>query len=149
MTCGIYLISFESINSVYIGKSIDIENRLKQHELAFKSGTHTKLLQNAYNLSNDYTTKILIESDYLWLDLLEAYYYTKFKSSGKYTLLNLVPLYPKASTKKLTGWLKSGALNVQKSPIDILLELKVLPNTRSGKHRKYPIVRESPIDLRP
>ena len=50
MTCGIYLLSFNDTDDVYIGKSKDIEKRYKEHLYSFNQGTASKKMQNAYNL---------------------------------------------------------------------------------------------------
>lgn len=48
MTCGIYLLSFDKIPQLYVGQSINIEERYKQHIRELRAGTHTKKLQRAF-----------------------------------------------------------------------------------------------------
>lgn len=51
MTIGIYLLSFKDKNEVYVGQSIDIERRFKQHIWELKDNKHTNYrLQDYYNL---------------------------------------------------------------------------------------------------
>jgi len=54
MISGIYRLEFPSGN-YYLGKSVDIEKRWKQHRTALLKGTHTKILQAEYT----YTGRIL------------------------------------------------------------------------------------------
>lgn len=51
MTIGIYLLSFKDNNEVYVGQSIGIERRFKQHIWELKDNKHTNYrLQDYYNL---------------------------------------------------------------------------------------------------
>ena len=49
MTVGIYELIFENTNLKYIGKSINIENRWKQHAEAFRKGKAAALMQQEFN----------------------------------------------------------------------------------------------------
>lgn len=87
MTCGIYIIT-NNINSIfYIGSSLNVENRFKQHKTHLKYNKHcNQKLQHAYNkygldnfdfsilevvkISND----LLIREQY-WVDRLKAVKY--------------------------------------------------------------------------
>jgi group I intron endonuclease len=48
MTCGVYLLSFKNTHKVYVGKSISIEKRYREHLRDFKSESHTYKLMDAY-----------------------------------------------------------------------------------------------------
>jgi hypothetical protein len=73
MTAGIYKLTF-SDGSIYVGKSVNIDKRWKQHAKAFVAGTHTKSMQQAYNKYGEpvYTIIIYCHPDHI--DILENYY---------------------------------------------------------------------------
>lgn len=49
MTIGIYLLYYDNINEVYVGQSVNIERRFKQHKYNLKLGTHcNKKLSDLY-----------------------------------------------------------------------------------------------------
>jgi hypothetical protein len=48
MTSGVYKLTFSS-GREYIGKSVDIESRWKQHADKFRKGTAAKLMQQEYD----------------------------------------------------------------------------------------------------
>lgn len=63
MTCGIYKLSFDKTDKVYIGKSINIEERFKQHLTTFKTGKLSNKLLEARDLYGLPNLTILIECD--------------------------------------------------------------------------------------
>lgn len=73
MKTGIYKITFPSGN-FYIGKSIDIDKRWKQHSDAFVKGKHTKNMQAEYDLYGDYTAEVLFECHEDHIDIIEESY---------------------------------------------------------------------------
>lgn len=48
MTCGIYKLVFSGTNKVYIGQSVNIEKRYKQHICTLRNNEHNHKLQDAY-----------------------------------------------------------------------------------------------------
>lgn len=50
MTIGIYKLSFDWLDKVYIGQSINIEERYKKHLWNLRTGNSSVKLQQAYNL---------------------------------------------------------------------------------------------------
>ena len=48
--CGIYKLNFNGCTKVYIGQSINIEDRYGTHIETMKKGAHTKKLQEAFNI---------------------------------------------------------------------------------------------------
>ena len=71
MTIGIYKLVFTGTDKVYIGQSINIEKRLKQHIAKFKDGTASRKLQLAYNIYGAPKIECLIECDITELTQLE------------------------------------------------------------------------------
>lgn len=63
MTCGIYKISFEGTDSVYIGLSKNIEQRIRGHKHASIHGKEPEKLQQAFNKYPKYYIEILCECD--------------------------------------------------------------------------------------
>ena len=72
MKTGIYCLTFSN-GDTYVGQSVDIENRMKQHTDKFLKGTAAKKMLDAYNKCGMPNAKILIECHKDYLDLLEAY----------------------------------------------------------------------------
>ncbi len=78
MTIGIYCLTFYSTNKVYVGQSIDIERRYKEHLQKLKNNTHTVKLLNAYTTYGVPSIKILCicskESLNMYEDIFIQYY---------------------------------------------------------------------------
>lgn len=61
MTIGIYLLRFKGTDKVYIGQSINIEKRHRDHIKSLKKGDSGKKLQNAYKTYGTPNIEILLE----------------------------------------------------------------------------------------
>lgn len=61
MTCGIYKLNFESTDKVYIGQSVDIEDRFIKHRSSFKRKVASPKLQAGVNEYGMPSVEILIE----------------------------------------------------------------------------------------
>lgn len=61
MTIGIYCLLFQKTHKVYIGKSINIEQRFCSHLSSMRVGTSPKKLQSAYNIYGEPTLEVLSE----------------------------------------------------------------------------------------
>jgi predicted DNA-binding protein (UPF0251 family) len=72
MTCGIYKLTFNGTDKVYIGKSINIEIRYLHHKQALKSKTASIKMQKAYETYGMPSLEILCECDESELYALEA-----------------------------------------------------------------------------
>lgn len=78
--CGIYAIENLVTNKIYIGKSIDIEKRLKEHKASLEQNKHYNIyLQNAWNKygSTNFIFKILEECSKTEINKKEIYYIEK------------------------------------------------------------------------
>lgn len=78
--CGIYKLEFKNCAKVYIGQSINIEDRYEAHITSMKKGSHTKKLQeafNSYGYPSLFLEKLCKRSD---LDVEEAYFVKKYNS---------------------------------------------------------------------
>lgn len=72
MTQGIYSLSWNTIDKLYIGQSIDIERRYRDHLSKLRRGVHAKKLQQAFDTYGIPQLTILFEeNDPLRLDSLE------------------------------------------------------------------------------
>ena len=82
---GIYLLRNLSDGKVYIGKSINLEKRLKEHKLSLARGDHhNNYLQNAWNKygENSFEIEILFNSDsHEELNEKEIYFIKLYKSN--------------------------------------------------------------------
>jgi len=82
-TCGIYIIKNKENNKVYIGQSINCEERIKQHFRDLKNKTHENIyLQRTYNKygKEKIGNEILIICDRDSLDYFEVLCIEKFNS---------------------------------------------------------------------
>lgn len=82
MTCGIYLIKNNISKKEYIGQSINIEKRWKDHKKDLRNNIHkNQHLQNAYNKygENNFNFYILEECDKSILNDKEKFYIKKRK----------------------------------------------------------------------
>lgn len=74
MASGIYKLTFPS-GKFYIGKSDNFERRWTEHARAFEKGTHSKAMQEEYNLHQELPTAvILLECHRDHIDLMESIY---------------------------------------------------------------------------
>lgn len=71
MTTGIYKLSFTNTHQVYIGQSINIEERYTKHILAMKKGVSSDKLNTAFNTYGIPMLEILCECTKDELDCLE------------------------------------------------------------------------------
>ena len=83
MTCGIYVIKNVEDGKLYVGKSINIEKRWKEHVRSLIAGNHrNNYLQHVYNLLGleIFEHKIIEECEKENLNERELFYVLKFKS---------------------------------------------------------------------
>lgn len=71
MTSGVYQLTFSS-GATYIGKSVDITARWKQHANAFVKGKATEAMQAEFNKCGHPDGKVLFECHPDHIDLVEA-----------------------------------------------------------------------------
>jgi group I intron endonuclease len=71
MTCGIYKLTFIGIDKCYIGQSINIEKRYKQHLYDMKNGTSNNKLLDAYEKYGRAILYIILECQEFELDANE------------------------------------------------------------------------------
>lgn len=78
MTSGVYELKFSN-GDRYIGKSIDIENRWKQHMDKFKKGTAARAMQHAFNTWGPPEGDVLCRCHSDHIDILEACYIARHR----------------------------------------------------------------------
>jgi group I intron endonuclease len=61
MTCGIYILRFNETKSVYVGQSLNIENRFKVHIRKLRDGTHNYKMLKAFGMYGLPTFEIIAE----------------------------------------------------------------------------------------
>lgn len=98
MTSGVYQLTFPS-GATYIGKSINIENRWKQHLDKMMRGTAAKLMQAEWDKYGDFNAQILIECHDDHIDVVESC----FINRNRPTLNGTYPKdpYPDMSVEEL------------------------------------------------
>jgi group I intron endonuclease len=84
MTCGIYRLIFKGLDKYYIGQSIHIEDRYKEHLRNLKSnnGKSNYKVYNAYLKYGEPTLEILCECTYEDLNKYEEEAFEIFKASS-------------------------------------------------------------------
>jgi group I intron endonuclease len=80
MAIGIYCLSFDNTDKVYIGKSITLETRLYSHLWNMRRNQSAKKLQEAYNTYGEPTFHILLECAEYDIYKLEKFYIQEFDS---------------------------------------------------------------------
>lgn len=80
MTQGIYKLVFKNTDKVYVGQSINIENRYSTHLNELKNKTHSHKLQEAYTLYGMPSLIILQKSSEDNLDSLEEHYIQEYNA---------------------------------------------------------------------
>lgn len=123
MTCGIYLLKFKGTDKVYIGQSIDIEDRFIKHRSAFNRNAAAPKLQAAYDTYGMPSLEILTECSIAELNAYEKEAISVFNSvdSGFNTLYeagNPVLYGEKTGTSRYTNeqYIRVLQLLVQTNP---------------------------------
>jgi group I intron endonuclease len=80
MKSGIYCLTFKD-GSMYIGKSIDIERRWKEHTDAMSTDRAANKIQAAFNNYGYPSAEILLECHSDHIDLMETYFICKLQPS--------------------------------------------------------------------
>jgi hypothetical protein len=80
MTIGIYCISFNGLNDVYIGQSNNIEKRWNTHKRSFINNTANNKLTNAYIKYGTPTYSIIAECELDELNAIETIWINEFDS---------------------------------------------------------------------
>lgn len=80
MNSGIYEYVFANGDN-YIGQAVDITKRWDQHIAKMEKGTHTKLIQAAYNLQGLPRFRVILECHPHYLDAFESLYIYNLKPS--------------------------------------------------------------------
>lgn len=92
MTIGIYRLVFPNTNKCYIGQSVHIEKRFKEHLSSFKNEAATAKLLNAYKTYGTPDLEILVECLSTELDIFEDEAIEIFKYNfNTYTAANQAP----------------------------------------------------------
>lgn len=97
MTCGIYRLYFKGTDRVYIGQSVNIEKRYRQHTLSMEKGISNYKLQEAYIMYGHPSIEILDECSIEDLDTVEDECISIWNSVNYgfnlYTTANEAPTY--------------------------------------------------------
>lgn len=80
MTCGIYKLSFNGTDKVYIGQSTRMEVRYTQHKTDMRKGRASEKMQEAYTLYGLPQLEILKVCNSVELDTYETEYIAKYNS---------------------------------------------------------------------
>lgn len=80
MTCGIYVLKFYGTEKVYVGQSVNIEKRYRNHIQRLKNGTHNYKMLEAYSRYGEPKYTILCETSSEELNSLEMEAFELFDS---------------------------------------------------------------------
>ena len=80
MTCGIYKLVFSNTSKVYVGQSIHIEVRFRQHLYKLRTNRAAKLMQEAYKVYGEPIMEVLCTCSEDSLNTLEGQYIEKYGS---------------------------------------------------------------------
>lgn len=117
MTMGIYLLKFKGTDYVYIGQSVDVEDRYKAHLSSMTCGTCTYKLHAAYILFNKPELVLLEECGFEELDSKEKYYIEKYNS----TVTGLNILTETICKKSIKGYIPSTSKYSEEVYFNILI----------------------------
>lgn len=76
MTSGIYKLTFPS-GRIYIGKSVDMDNRWRQHFDKFKKGTAAKDMQYEYDTYGKPVPEVIYKCHPDHLDIMESFFISR------------------------------------------------------------------------
>lgn len=115
VTCGIYLGTPKSntTDKVYIGQSVDIEDRIIRHNASLKKGTHFFKVQNAYNEHGEFSWEVLKECETQELVSWEEYFIKLFDAVDN----GLNTYYSAYDTPPIHRGINSGSAKPENIPI--------------------------------
>lgn len=133
MITGIYRLDFSS-GAFYIGKSIDIIERWRQHSDKFKKGTASKLMQSEYDLCGMPEGTVIKECHADHIDIVEACFINRLRPqlNGTYPDDPLAEL----NTEELHHFLD----NIDDSTVDHLNTIKYLKSQLVNKDVDHKIL---------
>lgn len=119
MTTGIYKLKF-SDGSLYIGKSKDIDQRMRQHAAKFVKGIHSEQMQCAFDRMGTPKASVVFECHENHLEIMEAFFINLYK--GQKLLNTIIPEDPFPGKWNDTDVIAILESLVKKSLLDICLE---------------------------
>lgn len=141
MTIGIYRLVFKNTNKCYIGQSVHIEKRFKEHLYSFKAETATEKLLNTYKVYGTPELEILTECSSDELDDFEDETLEIFKDNfNTYTSANQAP-YGKGTESGNSKYSKTQLLQVfeQLTTSKSLVEISELTGVKKSTIYKVSI----------
>ena len=140
MTTGIYQLNFNN-RAFYVGKSIDIETRWKQHTDKFLKGTAASQMQYAYNQVGLPAFGIYAECHKDYLDILEGYYINMQVNHNRQTCLNTS--IPKLDPNLDYDWLLSHHEVMQHSATDLIRSYENVTRDEAKLREEYETLQHS------
>lgn len=139
MTSGIYQLNFND-QAFYVGQSINIEVRWKQHFDKFRKGTAAKKMQDAYNTYGLPDVSILLECHKDYLDMMENFYIAANQSYSGSLNTTAPPLDPDVNYTWLLnnrGLLTHSQFSIIKHAVDTTGENTALDNELVDLKNKF------------
>ena len=132
MTTGIYQLNFKQ-SAFYIGQSLDIDARWKQHAEKLKKGTAAQKMQQAYDTYGMPDGIVLLECHKDYLDTMENYLIYKQKQLPG--CLNTTA--PKLDESINYQWMLENSQMLKFSAFDIMSQHVNLQHDHNDLERKY------------
>lgn len=140
MTTGIYQLNFNN-QAFYVGKSVDIETRWKQHTDKFLKRTAAKQMQYAYDQVGMPAFGIYIECHKDYLDILEGYYINLHVNHNRQTCLNTS--IPKLDPNLDYDWLLANKPMLQFSSTEIIRDFITLAKSNTTLEEQHETLQHS------
>ena len=140
MTTGIYQLNFSN-QAFYVGKSIDIETRWKQHTDKFLKRTAATQMQKAYDQLGMPAFGVYIECHKDYLDILEGYYINMQVNHNRETCLNTS--IPKLDPNLNYEWLLSHHQVMQHSATDLIRSYQNVTRDEAQLREEYEALQHS------
>lgn len=143
MTVGIYMLTFEGTDKVYIGQSIDIESRFKSHCTALRCGKSPTKLQSAFNEYGLPILTVLLECSKEELDDNEDLAIEIYNSAEA----GLNTMHSSGHRSTLKGDLAGNSKYSNELVIAVFMELVYTNKTLSQIEHEYSISRGALADI--
>ncbi len=131
MTSGIYELTFKN-GSNYIGQSIDIENRWKQHADKLLKGTAAIKMQSAYDAYGFPDAEVIFECHKDYLDIMETYFIHQNPNSLNGSIPKLDPKVDYVLLLSNPGLLKHSCVSIISQAIESMRDISSMEAKLEG-----------------